>query len=227
MTGPLHESDGARHQETQSLLPWYVTGQLDVSDRAQVEAHLAECAQCQDDLGLERRMKAAFIDLPVGVEHGWTTLQRRLRLGRPEATRGAGIRDRLRSARREAARQAGRGWRGGAPRLGWALAGVQILALSVIGVSMLSGPRPARYHALGASPAPAAGNVVVMFRPETREKNLRETIEAGHARLVDGPTAAGAWVLHVPASERAAALATLRGRPDIVLAEPIDAGQPS
>ena len=82
----------------------------------------------------------------------------------------------------------------------------------------------AAYHALGAAPAPALGNVVVIFRPDTSERELRQTLVANHARLVDGPTAADAYVLHVPAAERAGALTRLRGRADIVLAEPIDSG---
>ena len=60
--------------------------------------------------------------------------------------------------------------------------------------------------------------------PQTSEQTFRETLNASHARLVDGPTAADAYVLRVSPGERDAALATLRRRPDITLAQPIDAG---
>jgi hypothetical protein len=44
---------------------------------------------------------------------------------------------------------------------------------------------------------------------------------------VDGPTQADAYVLRVPADARDAALSTLRGRREIVLAQPVDsAGAP-
>ena len=65
------------------------------------------------------------------------------------------------------------------------------------------------------------GNVVVVFHPDTTERQMRETLKAGQARLVDGPTAAGGYVLAVPAAKRTAALAALRARENVVLAEPI------
>jgi hypothetical protein len=68
------------------------------------------------------------------------------------------------------------------------------------------------------------GNVVVIFRPDVTEAAMRETLRRTHARLVDGPTAADAWVLSVPAAERSAALTTLKARREVVLAEPMDAG---
>jgi len=34
------------HQETQTLLPWYVTGRLEDEDLAAVEAHLRDCPAC-------------------------------------------------------------------------------------------------------------------------------------------------------------------------------------
>ena len=43
-----------------------------------------------------------------------------------------------------------------------------------------------------------------------------------YARLVDGPTQADAYVLQIPAARRELALATLRARHEIVLAQPID-----
>ena len=35
------------HDEAEELLPWYATGQLEAVQRERVEAHLAECADCQ------------------------------------------------------------------------------------------------------------------------------------------------------------------------------------
>jgi hypothetical protein len=103
----------------------------------------------------------------------------------------------------------------------------------MLGLGVLLAPslRPAPaadgYHALGAPPAAEPGNVVVIFRPDTTEKTMREALQASGARLVDGPTQADAYVLRVPADARDAALSTLRGRREIVLAQPVDsAGAP-
>jgi hypothetical protein len=66
--------------------------------------------------------------------------------------------------------------------------------------------------------------VVVIFRPDARESAMRQALVAADAHLIDGPTAADAYVLHVPAAERARALAALRARHEVVLAQPLDPG---
>jgi hypothetical protein len=77
---------------------------------------------------------------------------------------------------------------------------------------------------LGAAPPPVAGNLVVIFHPDVLEKSMRETLNASDARIVDGPTAADAYVLHVPPSQRLSALAKLRASSAVVMAQPIDPG---
>ena len=205
----LHEGP---HRAVEALLPWYLAGGLDADEHAQVEAHLGDCQACRAELDFERRLKAEVAALPVDVEHGWARLHRRL-AARPRP-RGpdplAGL---------------VRAWRAGPPWLGWALA-AQAGLIAAFGLVVAPTAPPAPYHALSAAPAAARGNVVVIFRPETSERALREALRAGHARLVDGPTASDAYVLAVPAAERARVLTTLRARVDIVLAEPIDRGGP-
>lgn len=201
-----------RHREVQTLLPWYVTDQLDAVDLARVEAHLADCAECQAELKLERHLDAGVAGLPLDVEQDWAQLRRRLLA---TATR-----------RSRAAAAVARAWRrlGRRASLGWVLA-AQMAAVLVVSALLLPFARPAPYRALGsAAPAPA-GNVMVIFRPDAREQDLRQTLRAADARLVGGPTAADAYVLSVPAAERAAALMRLRGDAAVVLAEPIDPGQ--
>jgi len=101
------------------------------------------------------------------------------------------------------------------------------IVLLLWGLLTLQTNAPARYHALSAPPPNLSGNVVVIFRPDASEDRIRHALIASDARLVDGPTAADAYVLHVPAAERAQALAALRARSEIVLAEPIDpSGRP-
>jgi anti-sigma factor RsiW len=42
----------AEHRTVDSLLPWYVNATLEMRDRARVEAHLAFCPQCREELEL-------------------------------------------------------------------------------------------------------------------------------------------------------------------------------
>jgi hypothetical protein len=65
--------------------------------------------------------------------------------------------------------------------------------------------------------------VVVVFQPTATEAQMRAALAASGARLVDGPTAADAYVLNVPPDRRERALATLRASKPVVAAEPVDA----
>ena len=209
---PLHGED---HEEVQALLPWYVTGQLEPADKAKVEAHLAACGECQAEVRFQRRLDQEIDALPMGVNQAWSRMKRRV--AEEPGRRGAGIQG-LGLAR------LGRT----APWAGWAAAAVLALALGSLAI-----PRASRltqgvatYHALGSFSESPAGNVIVLFKPDASEATLRADLRAGHARMVDGPTAAGAYVLHVPASERDADLAALKAAPGVAAAEPIDGVQP-
>ena len=211
-----------RHDEIRSLLPWYVTGRLDATEHARVAAHMSACRECQEDLEFERRLEVEVATVPIDVEQGWASMQRRMAAARSSRSGGAFI-VRL-------GELPGRLWRGGPPWLGWALA-AQAALLVVAGGLTVRGTapttQPASYHALSSAPGAAAGNVVVIFRPDTRESAMRHALVAADARLIDGPTAADAYVLHVPAAERAGALTGLRARHEVVLAQPLDPGGPS
>jgi hypothetical protein len=66
--------------------------------------------------------------------------------------------------------------------------------------------------------------MVVIFRPETPEREIRAALAGVDGHIVDGPSGADAYVLQVPAGQRAGALARLRAAHNIVLAEPVDPG---
>ncbi len=200
-----------RHQECEKLLPWYVTGQLDPVDRAQVEAHLGNCVDCQAELVSERELRAQVANLPLDNGPGWMEMRRRRDVTPPMSA--AALRSKA-AIWRVLSRPGGMGW----------IAAAQAAALVLIATTVLPPlSRPAPYHTLGSVPTAATGNVIVIFRPDASERALRRTLNASGARLVDGPTAAGAYVLHVPAAARALAMQKLRGQHDVVLAQPIDA----
>jgi len=208
---------GDQHHQVFDLLPWYATGQLDPADLAQVEAHLDGCADCQGELKFQRQLASALSALPIVAEDGWPAMRQRLE----QEERDGADADRRNDPLRERFR---RGWRANGPWLGWAAAAGVALALS--GVLLLPSAKPAAYHALGAAPANPACNAIIAFRPDTTEHVLRDILNEGHARLVDGPTASGAFVLHIAPSDRPDALARLRRRPEVTSAEPIDSGAP-
>jgi anti-sigma factor RsiW len=196
------------HDEIRSLLPWYVTGRLDEAERARVAVHVSSCRECQEDLEFERRLDAEVAVAPVDVEAGW-----------------AAMKERLEAASSPRRWPLGGGLAVGRPWVGWALAAQAVLILIAGALTFrmtANAAAPVRYHALGSAPSAPAGNLVVIFRPDTREASISRMLRGADARLIDGPTAADAYVLHVPPVERAAALAGLRARPEVVLAQPLD-----
>jgi len=213
---------GDRHQETIELLPWYVTGRIEPIDRVKVEAHLADCAECRGELAIERRLHGEVAQLPLDMALGFADLKRRLEL-HPSAPARRSARG-LESMRRRGARPG---------RQRWVIAAQAAALLLVVGIALpqfqqRSQPtHPARYQTLGSAPTHPAGNLLVMFRPEISEQQLRTLITQSGARVVDGPTETGAYMLLVPATQRETVLSRLRAQPAVTLAQPIDASPPS
>ena len=203
---PIIEQDP--HRDTEELLPWYVTGQLDQQEREAVERHLAGCARCEKQLRLERRLADEFRATTPDVELGWQRLRSRLEPPPPRRNRAATL--------------ARRAWRAASrPVVATALA-AQLALVVIAGGLALYFSQPQQYHVLGSAPVPATANLIVVFKPDVREQQLRRLLDASDASFVGGPTDADAYLLHVAPASRPEALARLRARPEIVMAEPID-----
>src|SRR5262245_8149433 len=71
------------HDEAEELLPWYATGQLDATDRALVEKHLASCARCQRQLRAEHVLIDEFQVFTPEIDSGWARLRGRVEAQRP------------------------------------------------------------------------------------------------------------------------------------------------
>jgi anti-sigma factor RsiW len=198
---------GNPHEEVQELLPWLVTGTLSAEDRELAEAHLADCAECRAELETERKLASSIATLPVTADSSWEAMEKRLN-----------------AEPRFQARQPSGLWRRRVP-LGWAVlsplaaaAAVAVLFIDVIPRQ----PANDQYRALGAAGASQAANIVVLFAPDTKEATMRSLLDAADARLVDGPTETGAYLLRVEGTKREQALKRLRDNGAITLAEPID-----
>ncbi len=205
-----------RHAEVHLLLPWYVTGQLDAVETAFVAEHLAECGACRADLVQERHLADAVARDTGETGDSWAAMAARIdatsSVSVATAAKRRRTRDPLRAARRAVMR----------PRtLRWVVAAqfVAVLALGAQTLTQRSDGRPGAYHVLGDAGTTHSGNVLAMFRPEASEAAFRRALQASGARLVDGPTASGAYVLAVPGD---AALARLRRDADVTMAEPIE-----
>jgi anti-sigma factor RsiW len=212
MTGQIIQMPSEDHRDIQALLPWFVTGELETLDRDRVQAHLEHCPECREELASESRLACEMAQLPAtpgaaDVEHGWRLLSRSLEGELPVRARDSGRRS----------------WLKAGPWLPWAVA-AQFCLLMLMGAALWWDGSPRIYHALGSAATAPDANIVVIFRPETPEHELRSLLKSSGARLVGGPTASDAYLLHVAPAARAAVVARLRQEREIVLVEPIDGG---
>ena len=203
MTNPTSDP----HEEAEELLPWYATGRLDSADRARIESHLAACARCQRQLKAERRLVEEFRTISPEVDLGWARL--RDRIESPERRRWSLFTKAIADLRQ--------------------LSRPAVAALLTVGVAitvsatalMTSMDQPA-YQALGSPAFSESANIIVIFRADTTEADMRNALRTSGASLVGGPTSADAYLLHVQPQARPSALERLRGNDDVTLAEPID-----
>ncbi|MGM9484477.1 zf-HC2 domain-containing protein [Roseateles sp. NT4] len=192
------------HAAVQALLPWYARGQLGEDETGQVQRHLLHCQACRNELAAEQPMQtllsvAGTPDAGGDVEAG---LARMHALMDPPKSKGKAA---------------------SLPRwMPWAL-GLQGAAVALLLVLVLM-PRQedqAAYQGLSAAgTAPVVADALVMFKPGTTEKAVRELLRAQGAGVVAGPTETGAWLLRVDAR----GLAALRTAPIVQMAEPLQPG---
>ena len=198
---------GSPHDEVQELLPWLVNGSLTPDEVERVDAHLAECAECRSDLDAERRLSDGVASLPLDADSGWEAMERRI------------------TAEPTIRHHPGRSlWRKRGP-LGWAVASPFAAAAAVALVLVNVGttrPVEQQYRALGAAEMTQTAILVVQFEPDTQVRDMQAALAGVNARLVDGPTDTGAYLLRVDQGKRELALKRLRDNETIALAEPID-----
>lgn len=219
MNGRILRLGGDEHDIVQLLLPWYDSGRLDAAEAARVAAHLGTCSRCQADVAWQRQLRGALssaesargADAPAAdVDRGWAALRDRLDLDRSTARRAP-------PPPRKPSRTATAWWR-------WLLAAQSavIVGLAVLVVVML--PRDDAYRALGSANRAADASIVVVFRPDANEAQIRQALRDSEARLVDGPTVTGAYLLAVAPARHTAAIDRLRHEAAVLRVESLAAG---
>lgn len=197
------------HETAQELLPRLLAGTLDSAELAKIQSHLQTCPQCQAELEWQRKLRAAAPAPDAAFDADRALAKLLPRLG-PQESR-IGVLERWREA--VAANSAWLRWT--------ALAQLAAIGAMAVMLARLDS-NPGDYRALGAAPR-ATGDAVVMFKPETTEKEMRRILQASGARVVDGPTVTDAYVLALPAAQAPAALARLRAERAVTLAQALGA----
>ncbi|MEO8959301.1 MAG: zf-HC2 domain-containing protein [Rudaea sp.] len=217
MTAHIVNLGSPAHQDAQDLLPWFVMGTLEEGAHVRVDEHVRACTACQRDVQWHRDLRAADAEPVAGYDVDRAFAAMRTRLRKPQAAAWPqrcwhGLRDR---------------WRAPPMWAGWALVLQAILVLGLAGVlrygpaKFPSGQSPA-YHTLG-QPDVAAARLVVVFAPQTSEADMRRILLASNARIVDGPTAADAYILAVAPEGADQAMQKLRAEPSVLLIQSLQA----
>ncbi|HEX7817044.1 zf-HC2 domain-containing protein [Dyella sp.] len=210
MNGRVVKFEGSVHAEADRLLPWWVNGTLEGEERAQVAEHLAECVQCQREVAWLRSLQDEIGSQAQGAtdaREAMKRLRRRMRTGTttavaPSTRRGWGRRER---------------W------LAWTV-GLQAMAVLILGGIALTNHRSAADYQTLSTPTTHGALLVVSFDPQLTEGQMRTLVRDSDARIVGGPTQAGAYLLNVSPERANAVRDRLRAARGVTLAERMDVG---
>ncbi len=206
MNGRATFGDASAHAAADALLPWYVNGTLTGDERAFVSEHVGRCERCRREVAFLRDVFAACAALPTGEGESGLAPQ-------PPAR-----------ARRMAP---GRAWHATNPWIRGLIA-AELAAIAVLATLLVADvPGSAPYRTLGTVSRPAAtafDQLAVIFDAAATEADIRGSVHAAGARIVDGPTTSGVFVLEVPTGRADEALRALRAASAVRFAERLGAG---
>jgi anti-sigma factor RsiW len=204
VNGRIIPFEGPVHVQVDRLLPWYANGTLEDDERAQVEQHLAECAQCQREV---RWLRALHGDFAEQAKQDGALLET------PHPRRYEGM------PSKPSRLSLFQGHRGRWLAL---LAALQAMVILVLGTLVFTGQR-APYRTLSA-PSDHGALLAVSFDSRTSEAQLRQLLRAQNARIVGGPTEDGTYVVRVPEERELAARKAWLGSTHVTLVEELDSG---
>ncbi|WP_051780612.1 zf-HC2 domain-containing protein [Janthinobacterium agaricidamnosum] len=223
------EFEASTHQKVQKLLPWMLEESLTGAELSMVRKHLLHCEECRADLAWQRQIQAARPPMQSApdVDRAFAALSGRLE----PVARARRPRHAVSEWLRNAGQNLWQGGNGGAQWQRWAMA-TQCAVIAGLALALLkpASDVPQQYHALSAAGSPAtaaaaaSGNVMVLFKPDTTERELRRILQASGAHIVNGPTVTDAYLLYLPPAGLHAALLALRREPAVTLVAPLDSG---
>ncbi len=204
------------HPEISALIPWYVNGRIGERERRRVDAHLAQCAHCRDELAREQwvyRSMSAETSLEYMPAVSLNRLQARLDEHAQEAP---------------AADAAEKPHRRSMPWQGLMAASVAVMAIAL---SLLAADRWYQYRARAAAPpsyytvttaAPRVPDEAIraVFSPTITLGELQGILDEAQLRIVSGPTEAGVYSLAAKSRRPvSSSLALLRSHAQVRFAE--------
>ena len=219
-----HRTPAAReHQDISALLPWYVNGSIDERDRQRLDAHLALCAGCRDELARERWIYEGMT-AETAVEYMPAASLKRLQARLDGVAASPDPRADVGTHERAAGQKPGGGL------LAWPGLMAASVAVMAVALSLLAADRWMQFRAHAAAPdyytvttsAPRAPGEVIraVFSPTITLVELQAVLDEAQLRIVSGPTEAGVYSLAANSGRPvSASLASLRRDEKVRFAE--------
>lgn len=212
MSGQVFDFSKSEHQKTLELLPWFVNMTLAPAERSALEQHLAECASCRRELEAMRELSDAYLasELPCDADRALERLRPHLvPQSRPADT----------AAREQTPRRTR--W---TTLIGYALAAQFGIIFALGWALFVVQPAPSTYVALGSADGSlrAPGDAIVVFSPGIEVESMRRILAQAGARIVDGPTTTGGYVVRFDGRNVEATIEKLRAEPAVRLAARLD-----
>ena len=211
-----------QHQRIQLLLPWYINQSLQAHDRLMVDKHIRYCLLCRRELVSLRKLANAVIkssDLEVAAENSFAGLASQLPSRRAiPVTARTSKQQRVRHRLTRYAKHNG---------VRYAMAASLLLALLPIGWEMLPMPTDAAYYTLSVARPESSQTkeLRVVFAKSSSEAEIANLLATLHGERVGEANSVGAYTVRLNSNDGAPnleqALAILRSRPDVLLAEPV------
>jgi anti-sigma factor RsiW len=219
----IPETGAPVHPDISALIPWYVNGTIGERERRRVDAHLAQCAHCRDELTREQWVYRSMT-AETAVEYMPTVSLNRLQ-ARLDAADGSESADAGEAADAAAAAKPRRRLM---PWQGLMAASVAVMAVAL---SLLAADRWQQYRARAAAP-PAYHTVTIpvprapdeairaVFSPTITLSELQSILDEAQLRIVSGPTEAGVYSLAAKSRRPvSSSLALLRSHAQVRFAE--------
>lgn len=217
----------ANHDEIWLLLPWYANGSLGEEQREQVKAHLRVCLLCRKEMAEQTTLARRLRHEPrveISAKPSFDRLMARIQGEQPAPVRPAP------PAAAKAATPGLASWINGLlaglapPRLVAACASLLLVLALPFLPSEQQASAPA-FHTVadgGSLDRFGPGDLRVVFAEPATKQDLGKLLAEVHGRIVDGPSPAGVYTIHLEAggSGLNPALARLRSDPAVVFAEP-------
>jgi hypothetical protein len=218
------------HAEAWALLPFLANGRIDAAEREWVDAHVASCTECREELAAQRVLVDAMEHdgaTALGDEAGTEQRSFNKLWSRIESAESAGATPDVPEARATGSR--------GARAVRWLAAAVivQAIGLGVLGVYSISGTGASRggdfRTVTSEQPAlvAAAPAVRLVFAPDTSIDTMNTLLKHQGLTIVAGPGSAGIFTAALSESAVAAGAspesvaAVLARDPHVSFAQPI------